>query len=147
MRSKPKRKSKNLVRITIPAGEEDGQTIKITGHGGPGVNNGPDGDLYISFKILNNTSFGREKDNLYKSVEIRFTTAILGGEITTETLSGKVKSSVKSETQNGTKVKLTRKGLPKYKKEGQFGDPFITYRLRYLLNLPKGKKNFLRYWQ
>ncbi|MGB3151032.1 MAG: J domain-containing protein [Maribacter sp.] len=115
------------IRITIPAGVEDGQTIKITGHGGPGVNNGPKGDLYITFKILNNTAFRSEKANLYKTVEIPLTTAILGGEITTDTLSGKVKLKVKPETQNGTKVKLTGKGLPKYKKEGQFGDLFITY--------------------
>ena len=115
------------IRITIPAGVEDGQTIKISGHGGPGVNNGPSGDLYLTFNIHNNTAFGRENAHLYKSQEIPLTTAVLGGEITIATLSGKVKLKVKPGTAIGTKVKLKGKGLPKYKKEGQFGDFFVTY--------------------
>lgn len=118
------------IRITIPAGIENGQTIKITGHGGPGVNEGPAGDLYITFSIVNNTDFKREGANLFKIVEIPLTTAILGGEITLDTLNGKVKLKVKPETQNGTKVKLKGKGFPKYKKEEQFGDLFITYQLK-----------------
>ena len=126
--------SKNI-RITIPAGVEDGQTIKITGHGGPGVNKGPSGDLYITFNINNNTSFTREKADLYKTVEIPLTTAVLGNEITIDTLTGKVKLKVKPETQNGTKVKLTSKGLPRYKKDNQFGDLYITYQVKIPSNL------------
>ncbi len=132
--------NKNL-RISIPAGVENEQTIKITGHGGPGVNNGPVGDLYITFTIHNNTSFGREGANLYKTIEIPLTTAVLGGEITTETLNGKVKLKVKPETQNGTKVKLSKKGLPKYRKEGQFGDLFITYQVKIPSELTQKQKD------
>lgn len=118
------------IRITIPAGIEDGQTIKISGHGGPGMNNGPNGDLYITFSIGNKTTFKREGANLYKIIELPLITAVLGGKITIETLSGKVKLTVKPETQNGTKVKLKGKGFPKYKREGQFGDLFITYQVK-----------------
>lgn len=132
------------IRITIPAGIEDGQTIKITGHGGPGVNNGPKGDLYITFKINNNTSFLREASNLYKTIEIPLTTAALGGEITTETLNGKVKLKVKPETQNGTKVKLAGKGLPKYKKEGQSGDLIITYKVKIPSKLTTKQKELFK---
>lgn len=118
------------IRITIPAGVEDGQTIKIGGHGGPGVNGGPNGDLFITFSIANNTAFKREGENLYKTEEISLTKAILGGEITISTLTGVVKLKVKPNTQNGTKVKLKGKGFPKYKKDGQFGDLFITYSVK-----------------
>lgn len=122
------------IRITIPAGIEDGQTIRIRGHGGEGINGGPKGDLLITFAIRNTTEFKREGAQLYKSVQIPLTKAVLGGEVIIETLSGKVKLNVKPETQNGTQVKLKGKGFPVYKKEGRFGDLFITYQVR----IPKG---------
>lgn len=128
------------IRITIPAGIENGQTIKIGGHGGPGVNGGPAGDLFITFLITNNTNFKREGNNLYTTVDLDLYTAVLGGEITIDTLSGKVKLKVPSETQNGTKVKLKGKGFPVYKKEGQFGDLFITYSIKIPTNLTEKQK-------
>lgn len=135
------------IRITIPAGVEHGQTIKISGHGGPGANNGPSGDLYITFNIKNNTSFGRENGDLFKSEEIPLTTAVLGGEITIDTLSGKVKLKVKPGTRNGTKVKLKGKGLPKYKKEGQFGDFYVTYTVKIPTNLTTNQKELFQQLQ
>ncbi len=117
------------IRLTIPAGVENGQTIKIRGHGGPGVQGGPKGDLYITFNILNDTSFRREKENLYSEEEIDLTKAVLGGEIEINTFKGRVKLNVKPGTQNGSKVKLKGKGFPKYRKEGQFGDLYVTYKV------------------
>ncbi|MGO3182008.1 MAG: DnaJ C-terminal domain-containing protein [Aequorivita sp.] len=121
------------IRLTIPAGVEDGQTIKIKGYGGEGMNGGPKGDLLITFEILNNTAFKRMESDLYSTENISLYTALLGGDITVETLTGKVKLKVKPETQNDTKVKLKGKGLPKYKKENQHGDLYITYKI----DLPK----------
>jgi curved DNA-binding protein len=118
------------IRITIPAGVENGQIIKIKGHGGKGVNGGPNGDLFIEFSIVNLTEFKRDGDNLYKSVDLDLYTALLGGSITVDTFDGQVKLTVKPETQNGTKVKLKGKGFPKYKKEGQYGDLYITYNIK-----------------
>ena len=118
------------IRITIPAGIENGQTIKIKGHGGPGVNGGPNGDLYIQFSITNHTTFKRDKDNLHITVDLDLYKALLGGEIMIDTFNGKVKLNIKPETQNGTKVKLKGKGFPKYKKEGQFGDLYVTYQIK-----------------
>ncbi len=132
------------LRITIPAGIENEQTIKLTGHGGEGVNGGPNGDLYIKFSIANHEVFKRLGNNLYLNVELNLYTAVLGGEITIETLSGKVKLKVKPETQNGSKVKLTGKGFPVYKEEGKFGDLHITYTAKIPVNLTeKQKKLFL----
>lgn len=128
------------IRITIPAGIENGQTIKIAGHGGQGVNGGPNGDLYISFSIADHSRFKRLGNDLYTTVEIDLYTAVLGGEITIETLSGKVKLKVKPETQNGSKVRLKDKGFPVYKKEGKFGDLIITYTVKIPTNLTEKQK-------
>lgn len=129
------------IRITIPAGIENGQTIKITGHGGPGKNGGPKGDLYITFSIANNTDFKRDGNNLYKTVDLDLYTAILGGELTVDTFDGKAKLKVKPETQSGTTVKLKGKGFPIYKKEGQFGDLFITYTVKTPTGLSSKEKD------
>ena len=118
------------IRITIPAGVENGQTIKIKGHGGKGIQGGPNGDLYIQFTVINRAKFKRDKSNLYASVDLDLYKAMLGGEITVDTFDSKVKLKVKPETQNGTKVKLKGKGFPVYKKEGQFGDLIITFNIK-----------------
>ncbi|MDP1622661.1 MAG: J domain-containing protein [Bacteroidales bacterium] len=123
------------IRITIPAGVENGQTIKITGHGGPGMNGGPNGDLFISFSIANHQGIKRLGDHLYTTVDLDLYTAVLGGEITLDTLDGKVKLKVKPETQNGSKVKLSGKGFPVYKNEGHFGDLYVTYHIKIPTNL------------
>lgn len=128
------------IRLTIPAGVDDGQTIKIKGHGGAGMNGGPKGDLYITFIINNNTAFKRLGDKLYQTVDLDLYTALLGGELFVDTLNGKVKLKVKPETQNGTKVKLKGKGMPVYKQEGQFGDLYITYNITTPKNLTNKEK-------
>lgn len=128
------------IRITIPAGIENGQTIKIPGHGSQGINGGPNGDLYITFSIANHPVFKRLGNNLYASVDLDLYTAVLGGEITIDTLNGKVKLKVKPETQNGSKVKLKDKGFPVYKNEGQFGDLHITYTVKIPTNLTEKQK-------
>ena len=131
--------SKNI-RLTIPAGVENGQTIKIAGHGGEGSNGGPKGDLYLTFVINNNTAFKRDGNNLSVNVDIDLYTAVLGGEITIDTLSGKVKLKVSPETQNNTKVKLKGKGFPVYKKENEFGDLYITYNVKIPVKLTDKEK-------
>ena len=128
------------IRLTIAAGIEDGQTIKIKGKGAPGINGGPNGDLYIKFVIKNNTKFQRDGDNLYSSVSLDLYTAMLGGEIVADTFDGKVKLKVAPETQNGTKVRLKGKGFPVYKKEGEFGDLILTYSINNPTNLTAEEK-------
>ena len=128
------------IRLTIPAGVENNQTIKIKNHGGKGVNGGPNGDLYITFQILNNTRFKRGGKNLYTTIDLDLYTAILGGEKTIDTLNGKVKLKIKPETQNNTKVKVKGKGFPIYKKENEYGDLYITYHIKMPTNLNNKEK-------
>ncbi len=128
------------VRITIPAGVENGQTIKLKGYGGKGVGGGPDGDLYITFVIANDPRFKRLGNDLYATVNLDLYTAVLGGEISMDTMDGKIKLKIKPETQNGTKTKAKGKGFPVYKKEGQFGDLFITYQIQIPTDLTDRQK-------
>ncbi len=118
------------IRLTIPAGVRNGQVIKIKGHGGEGINGGPRGDLHIKFSISNHSKFKRDKDNLYTTIDLDLYKALLGGEVVIDTFDGKVKLKVKPETKNLTKVKLKGKGFPVYKKEGHFGDLYITYQIK-----------------
>jgi curved DNA-binding protein len=129
------------VRITIPAGVENGQQIKLKGYGSPGANGGPNGDLFITFAIKNNTAFRREGNDLYKNEDVDLYTALLGGEKTIDTLSGKIKLKVNPETQNGTKIRLKGKGFPVYKKEGQFGDLYITWEVKLPTHLTQKQKD------
>jgi curved DNA-binding protein len=128
------------IRLTIPAGVENGQIIKISGQGGEGANGGPKGDLYLTFNIENHTDFKLDKHNLYTTVDLDLYTALLGGEITANTFDGKVKLTVKPGTQNGTKVKLKGKGFPVYKTEGEFGDLYISYQIILPVNLTEREK-------
>lgn len=128
------------IRITIPAGVENGQIIKIPGHGAPGANGGPNGDLYITFSVANDPDFKRDGNNLYTNVTLDLYTAVLGGEILVPTFDGKVKLKVAAETQTDTKVKLKGKGFPIYKSEGHFGDLYITYTIKTPINLTEKEK-------
>lgn len=128
------------IRITIPAGIAQGQVIKLKGQGAPGVNGGPQGDLYITFNIAEDPIFKRLGDDLYQNIEIDLYTAVLGGEATIDTLSGKVKLKVAEGTQNGIKVRLKGKGFPVYKKENEFGNLFVTYQVKIPSQLTEKQK-------
>jgi len=129
------------VRITIPAGVENGQVIRLKNYGSPGVNGGPNGDLLITFVINNDTAFRREGNDLHKTEDIDVYTAVLGGEKTIDTMSGKIKLKVAPSTQNETKVRLKGKGFAVYKKEGEFGDLYIIWNVKLPTNLTQKQKD------
>ncbi len=110
------------IRLTFPAGIENGQIIKIAGHVTAVANGGPNEDLYITFSINNETKFKREGSILYTTFDLDLYTALLGGDVLVDTFDGKVKLKVAPETQSGKKIKLKAKGFPIYKKENEFGD-------------------------
>lgn len=132
------------IRLTIPAGVENGQVIKIKGKGGDGINGGPNGDLYIKFIINNHTKFKRDGNNLYINVDLDLYTSILGGDITIDTFDGKAKLKIKPETQNETKSRLKGKGFPVYKHAGHFGDLIITYHIKLPTNLSEKEKELFK---
>lgn len=132
------------VRITVAAGVANGQVIKLKGHGGPGMNGGPAGDLYITFVISDDKAFKRNGNDLQTTIELDLYTAVLGGEVTIDTLSGKIKLKINPETQNGTKARLKGKGFPIYKKEGEHGDLIVTYVVKIPTGLSEKQKELFR---
>lgn len=132
------------LRITVPAGVANGQVIKLKGHGGKGVNGGPDGDLYITFVIGDDPVFKRKENDLYTNVTIDLYTAVLGGEVTVNTLDGQVKLKVRPGTQNDAMVRLKGKGFPVYKQEGSFGDLIVTYHVSIPTSLTEHQKELFR---
>ena len=128
------------VRITIPAGVNNGQKIKLSGYGQAGVNGGPNGDLYITFVIGEDPVFKRLGDDIYIEMPVDLYTAILGGEVTINTLNGQVKMNIKPGTQPDSKLRLKGKGFPIYKKEGHFGDLYVIIKLRVPENLSDKEK-------
>ena len=132
------------IRITIPAGIVHGQTIRLVGHGAPGMNGGPHGDLYITFLLEEDDIFRRTGNDLHTTEDIDLYTAVLGGEVILEHFGGKIKLKVTPETQNGTKIRLKGKGFPIYKKEEQFGDLFVTYNVKLPTDLTEEQKELFR---
>ncbi len=132
------------VRITIPAGVENGQVIRLKGYGGPGRNGGPNGDLYITFILIEDSTMRRSGNDIYMNVDLPLYTAMLGGEVVLETLGGTLKLKVNPETQNNTKTRVKAKGFPIYKKDGQFGDLYITYSIKIPTHLTEKQKELFR---
>lgn len=132
------------IRITVPAGIENGQKIKLAGYGSPGVNGAPTGDLYITFVIADDSRYKRKGNDLYVDEEIDLYTALLGGEKIIDTLDGKVKLTVPPETQNGAKVRLKGKGFPVYKQEGSFGDLYVQWQIKLPTKLTDEQKDLFR---
>lgn len=128
------------VRLTIPAGVEDAQKIKLKGYGAPGANGGPAGDLYITFRIADDPQFKRLGNDLYTTATIDLYTAVLGGDALVDTLEGTVKLKVAAGTQNATKVRVRGKGFPVYKQEGRSGDLYVTFQVQLPTTLSKEEK-------
>ena len=97
--------------MTIPAGVDDGQQLRVSGQGEPGVNGGPAGDLYIVFPCESMTRFERDGDDIYYELHLTFPQAALRDEIEVPTVQGKVKLKIPAGTQSGTQFRLKGKGV------------------------------------
>ena len=115
------------IRITVPAGINDGQKIKIKGRGE--LFNGVRGDLYITFRIEPDAHFTRNGNDLYTTQSIDLYTMLLGGDIIVPSLTGNAKVNIKPGTQPDSKLRLRGKGMPEYKKAGIYGDLIITLKV------------------
>lgn len=135
------------LRITVPAGIKDGQTIKLAGHGGPGANGGTRGDLYITFHFEPHAQFTRKGNDLLMDLDIDLYTSVLGGKIKVPTLSGPVQVTIKPETPNGNKIRLKGKGYPAYKSKNQFGDLYVTLKVNPPTNLTEKEKELFKQLQ
>ncbi len=135
------------IRFTVPAGVTDGQSIKLAGQGQGGMQGGPAGDLYLTFRFENDPQFERQGDNLFTRSEIDIFTALLGGDVEVPTLAGKVRLKVKAGTQSGSKMRLKGKGYPIYKQEGKAGDLYVEIAVRLPESLTEAEQELVKNWQ
>ncbi len=136
-------KRKRTATVKVPAGIDNGQTIVMNGQGEPGVNGGPNGDLYIVITVKPHKLFRRDGTNLYLDMPISFPIAALGGEIDIPTLKGTVKYTVPEGTQNGTEFRLRGKGVPQVRSSFT-GDLIVRVRVEVPTRLTEKQKELLR---
>ena len=118
--------SRKKIQVSIPAGIDNGQSVRIREKGEPGVNGGPRGDLLVEVIVGRHPIFQRQDYNIYSSVPISFAVAALGGEVVVDTVDGKVIYDVKAGTQTDTKVRLKGKGVPSLRNKEMRGDHYVT---------------------
>lgn len=117
------------LRVTIPAGVEDGQTLRLRGQGIPGQAGGPAGDLYITFKVGASSEYERKGADLHKKQVVDLLTMVLGGKTEVTTLTGNVSVPIPKLSPNGKRIRLKGKGIPKYKSTDK-GDLYLELSAR-----------------
>ena len=136
-------KKHSKIQISIPAGIDEGQQIRISGKGEPGKNGGPSGDLYVVVHIKPHDYFEREGDNIYCDLPLTFTQAALGDEVEVPTVHGKVKLKIPAGTQTGKVFRLRGRGVPNVHGRGH-GDQHIQVKVITPTHLTKRQKELLR---
>ncbi|WP_335869309.1 molecular chaperone DnaJ [Bacillus sp. 2205SS5-2] len=140
---KGKVRKRRKISVKVPAGIDDGQQLRVTGQGEPGVNGGPAGDLYVVFHVRTHDFFERDGDDIYCEMPLHFSQATLGDEIQVPTLHGKVKLKVPAGTQTGTRFRLKGKGVPNVRGYGQ-GDQHVIVKVVTPTKLSDKQKSLLR---
>lgn len=136
-------RKRRKISVKIPAGIDDGQQLRVSGQGEPGINGGPAGDLYIVFHIEPHEFFERDGDDIYCEVPLTFVQAALGDEIEVPTLHGKVKLKIPAGTQTGTRFRLRGKGVPNVRGRG-VGDQHVIVKVITPTKLTEKQKQLLR---
>ena len=136
--------SKKKISVTIPAGIDNGQSIRIRGKGEPGVNGGPRGDLLVEVLVTRHPVFQRRDTDIYSTVPITFPLAALGGTIRIKTVDGEVEYDVKAGTQTDTTVRLRGKGMPSLRNKNVRGDHYVTLVIQVPTGLSHAAKEALK---
>ena len=131
------------IKVTVPAGIDDGQTLQVSGQGHAGVNGGPSGDLHVNVTVRPDPIFERDGYDIHTDIPITYTQAVLGDEITVPTIDGKVKYTVPEGTQNGTTFRFKGKGVKKINRSDR-GDQYVHVTIEVPKNLSKKQKDLLR---
>ena len=133
----------NQLRLTIKPGIRDGQTLRLKGKGGPGVN-GTAGDLYLKINVSSNATFERKGDDLYVDLPVDLYTAVLGGKANVKTLKGVVSVNIPKGTENGKTLRLKGLGMPNYENNHVFGDLYAKVSVQIPKNLSEEEINLFK---
>ena len=118
--------ARKKIQVTIPAGIDDGQSIRIAGKGEPGTNGGPRGDLLVEVTVMRHPIFQRDGYDLFSTAPISFVQAALGGDVRITTIDGDVLFNIKPGTQTDTRIRLRGKGVPSLRNKSMRGDQYVT---------------------
>ena len=136
--------SRKRIEVTVPAGIDDGQSIRIRGKGEPGANGGPRGDLLVEVRVAQDPGFIRQDMDIFSSVEISYAQAALGGDLRVRTVDGDVIYTVRPGTQSGTRVRLKNKGVPSVRNSAVRGDHYVTLIVKTPTRMSEEAKEALR---
>ena len=136
--------SRKKIQVTIPAGIDNGQSIRIAGKGEPGINGGDRGDLLVEVTVSKHPIFKRQETTIFSTVPISFVTAALGGPIRIKTVDGEVEYEVKPGTQTDTKVRLKGKGVPSLRNRNVRGDHYVTLVVKVPERMNQAQKDALK---
>lgn len=136
--------SKKKIQVSIPAGIDNGQSVRIREKGEPGINGGPRGDLLVEVVVSRHPIFQRQDMNIYSTVPISFAQAALGGEVRINTVDGDVLYEVKAGTQTDTRIRLKGKGVPSLRNKAVRGDHYVTLVVQVPASLNAEAKEALR---
>lgn len=132
------------LQVHIPAGMEDGKSVRLRGKGMPGTGGGENGDLMLRVHVAEKPGFRREGLDVYTTVNIPFTTAVFGGEAVVRTLNGQVVCKIKEGTQSGTKIRLRGKGIVSMKNPSVYGDLYAVVQIQVPRNLSAEERQKLK---
>ena len=118
--------ARKKIQVSIPAGIDDGQSIRIASKGEPGLNGGPRGDLLVEVTVMRHPIFQRDGYDLFSTAPISFAQAALGGDVRISTIDGDVLFNIKAGTQTDTKIRLRGKGVPSLRNKNMRGDQYVT---------------------
>ena len=138
--------SKKKIKVSIPAGIDNGQSVRIREKGEPGINGGPRGDLLVEVVVSRHPVFQRQDTNIYSTAPISYAQAALGGEIRINTVDGDVLYEVKPGTQTDTRIRLKGKGVPSLRNKAVRGDHYVTLVVQVPTGLNAEAKEALRHF-
>ena len=137
-------KSKKIIQIKVPAGIDNGQSIRLREMGEPGINGGARGDLIVTILVDKHAIFQRQEYDLYSTEQVAFTQAALGGKITINTIDGPYEYDLKAGTQTNTKITLKGKGIPTLRNKNVRGNHYVTLMVEVPENLTEEQKQVLK---
>lgn len=140
-------KVRKKVKVSIPAGIDDGQSVRIREKGEPGINGGPRGDLLVNVQVSRHPKFQRQEYDIFSTEPISFTQAALGATIRIDTVDGPYEYTIKSGTQTDTRIRLKNKGVPSLRNRNLRGSHFVTFVVQVPEHLTAAQKEALRHYQ
>lgn len=135
---------KKKIEITIPAGIDNGQCVRIREKGEPGRNGGPRGDLLVEVRVSRHPIFQRRDYDIFSTAPISYAQAALGGEVLIDTLDGKIANTIKPGTQTDTRIRLKGKGVPSLQNKNVRGDHYVTLVVQVPTGLTQSARELLK---